>query len=98
MRPALRRTALQPLAAVTVAALLLAPSLASANARTTQLLVKFRPGATASGALAAAGAKSGGTIRDIGVRMVTVPTSAASSALAKLRANPTASTSSPTKH
>jgi subtilisin family serine protease len=86
----LRRTALQPLAAVAVAAFLLGPSLAwaTASAGTTRLLVKFRPGASGSAALTAAGARSDGTIHDIGVRVVSVPTNSASTALLKLRGNP----------
>lgn len=89
MRSILRWTPLQPLAAVAVVACLLGPSLAWANSgATTRLLVKFRPSANASAALTAAGAKQDRTIQDIGVRVVTVPTSAAAGALTKLRGNP----------
>jgi subtilisin family serine protease len=84
----LRRTPLQPLAAVVLVACILGPTVAGANSGTTRLLVKFRPGANASSVLAEAGAKRDRPIRDIGVRVVTVPAKRAAAALAKLRGTP----------
>jgi thermitase len=60
----------------------------SAAIGTSQLLVKFKESASAdaqANALAAAGAKQVGDVRDLGVKVVTVPTAAATAVLARFR-------------
>src|SRR5205823_2137764 len=61
---------------------------AASDGHTSKLLVKFddaAPTDAQASALAAAGARQVGAVRDLGVKVVTVPTASAAAALARLR-------------
>jgi subtilisin family serine protease len=90
LSPQLRRHAGAMLLALVFAALLVS-SAPAAPSGTSRLLVKFQPQASASAraaALARVGASEIGTVRDIGVRVLSVPSSRAAAALVQLKANP----------
>jgi subtilisin family serine protease len=86
----LGRQAVRLMIAIAVVAAVAGPSIGSADAPTSQLLVSFSPGASATeqaNALAAVGATETGAIPDIGVKVVSVPEQAADGALRGLQHN-----------
>jgi thermitase len=86
-----RRQILQSVIAIIAVALLIGPSIGSANTATSRLLVKFSPSASTDArthALGAIGANQIGVVRDLDVKVVTVPAARANAALAALKANP----------
>ena len=90
-RPQIRRQLVLSVIVVLAVALLVGPSVGSAGTSTSQLLVKFSPGASADArthALGAVGASASGVVRDLDVKVLTVPSTRAAVALASLKANP----------
>lgn len=86
-----RRQLVRTLAATFTIAVLVGPSIGSADPSTVRLLVKFGPGASAATrahALGAAGASEIGSIRDIDVEIGRVPATRADAALHALKSNP----------
>ncbi len=90
-RPQFRRQIVQSAIAILAVALLIGASVGSAGTSTSRLLVKFSPGASADArthALGAVGANEIGVVRDLDVKVLTVPSTRADEALARLKANP----------
>ncbi|HEU5216016.1 MAG TPA: S8 family serine peptidase [Gaiellaceae bacterium] len=91
MRSRLRRNALEPLAAVVIAALLVGPSAAGAASGTTRLLVKFKPTASPEARTSLLGsvhAKQVGSVHDLGIKVVNVPSGSANAAAKAMRGSP----------
>jgi hypothetical protein len=90
MRWSLRRTALETLSAVAIAACILGPSVAGAAPGSERILVKFRSTASQTARASLLGSVHGrqaGVVRDLGIKVITVPGGTAKSAVAALRGN-----------
>ncbi len=90
-RPQVRRQIFQSVIAILAVALLIGASVGSAGTSTSRLLVKFSPGASADArthALGVVDANQIGVVRDLDVKVLTVPSTRAAAALAALKANP----------
>jgi thermitase len=84
----LKNLTLQALVAAVILTCVFGTPIAGAGSPTARLLVRFNASATAqqkSGLLAASHARGAGTVRDLGVNVVTVPVGAAAAALRTLR-------------
>jgi subtilisin family serine protease len=90
MRLSLRRTALELLAVVVVATCVLGPTVAGAAPSTTQVLVKFKSNASQQARDSLLGsyhAKQVGTVRDLGIKVVSVPAASARATVGAMRGN-----------
>lgn len=94
----IRRQVLRSIVAIVAVALLVSPSIGSAGTATSRLLVKFSPSASATArthALGAVGANEIGVVRELDVKVLTVPSERADAALAALKANPAVQVAEP---
>lgn len=87
MRPSRRWPILETLAAVAIAAFMLGPSVAGADSGTVRLLVKFKSTASQqerSSLLRSVHGTQDGILRDLGIKLVTVPAASGKAALSAM--------------